>query len=355
MEKSEFINNLQLFFSLSPAVEPFRQVHLIVNPAAGGFRKKNSLHTSNTRLLQAIKNLPPRNRDLPVNRIEVHVTGKKGDAHRIAADIIAGNKDAEKILFITAGGDGTGTETVSALYESLHSNMETMSLYAVFRMPFGTGNDGLDAFSMEEAYSMFGGAFRRRMIPVLEIKLNNGPVYHAANIASFGFDAYVTERSNSLKEKVPGSFYTVMADLAALFYERKVELRPYYFEYTDRDGRKQEYREKTMLIAAGVSGYRTYGKGKRVLPGEENICIIKPMKLFRKFAIKEMFYRGSHTEEPETMMISSDSFRLDYDERLPFQYDGESMWLPRESFPLTCRIIRDAVPVLVPEKAPTSR
>ncbi len=348
MEFLPFLDELKEYISYSPCLAPFREVHLIANPAAGGFRQRSVFHRTRAALAERLKVVRDSGEHIRAG-IAVHVTRGSGHAFEIAGKIIAEHGEKGKILFLTTGGDGTGTEVVSAIYQNEKDHPTAAGGHVVFRMPFGTGNDGLDAATMEEVFDIFrSDECTTEKIGLLECSFADSRVIYAVNIASFGLDAYVTDNSNKLKAKIPGSFYTIMVDFAALFYEKSVPVRPLRVEYTGRDGKTRVYENRVLLVAAGVSGHRNYGKGKRVLPGDENICIIKPMKFLRKLKLKDLLYEGSHVGEPETDMLYSADFTLQYDDKLPFQYDGESLWLSADAFPVRCRVLPPSVTVLRP-------
>lgn len=349
MKRDHFLDLLNDFLSSCSCLAQFDEVHIVVNPAAGGFRLPKKLSGAAKELKRRKKTCGAEGKPVQEN-IQTHLTTGPGDSGRIVEDILHACGEQCRLLFITTGGDGTGTEAAHAIKEYEIENPEQQGSNVLFRLPFGTGNDGLDARTMHHAFEIFSGPCTTKKIGLLKIKFADGGIIYATNIASFGLDAWVTVQTNRLKKVIPGSFYTVMVDIAALFYERRVEVRPIRMEYTHPSGKREEYEERLLFTAVGVSGSRTYGGGKRVLPGEENVCAVFPMKLGRKFAFKDLLYQGKHLGTPEADFFSARKVTMFYEGTLPFQYDGEVLWLHEKDFPVTLEVLEPCITVLVPEE-----
>jgi len=166
------------------------------------------------------------------------------------------------------------------------------------------------------------------------------------NIVSLGLDAYVAYLTNRLRGKVGGDAYKVLADAMTLFYERIVRLRDSRVTWTTADTESETLEGRIVVCAVGVSGFRTYGDHKPILPGFENVCLIETTGPLGKIKLKAMVYNGTHSRRPEVHMASASAVRFDYDGRLPLQFDGEAVWLTADSFPVTLEVVPDSVPVL---------
>ena len=332
-------------------------VNLIINPAAGGFRRKSYF----LRLLEnlsAVRDRAVRDREVrdrvvfkqleagekPRQFFEYHVfiTGSTGDALKKTEELVKSNEVArggKEFLVITAGGDGTAAEAAQAVAEAPEHIRERFTL---FRLPLGTGNYGLDAPALDQAWRLLLGPNSRKRIGYVVVEPSGSKPLYAFNIASIGVDGYITELSNRLKKVIPGSFYTLMVDVAALFYERRVDSLGMEIEIEKMEPKQGEY----LLVAFGVTGNRNYGGGKRILPGEENVCLLRPMTLTRKFRVKKLFYWGAHNDLPEVDLFHADSLRINGPCSVPIQCDGESRWLLKEEFPLVMRRVEPAIYVL---------
>jgi hypothetical protein len=58
-----------------------------------------------------------------------------------------------------------------------------------------------------------------------------------------------------------------------------------YGPRTDRPG-GPVLPQDMLLIAVGVSGHRTYGSNKPILPDDDDVCFVSEMPLLRKLALK---------------------------------------------------------------------
>ncbi len=344
MKITDFIEDFATFISVQPCVNGFDEVHIIANPVAGGFTRRKIF---NNVWNQLSKLKAESNSDSRKSKTFTHITRFQGDSGNIVRGIIADRGDERKILFVIVGGDGTATEAASEIYSYILKGGKGENLI-LFRLPMGTGNDGLDADNMETAFTISSRECTAKKIPLLEISFASGKLKYATNIASFGLDAYVTQKTNTMKKIIPGSFYSFMVDIAALFYESSVEMDPFAIRYTEPNGRMNSDTFTALLLAVGVSGNRTYGGGKWVLPGDENVCAVGRMKFLTKFTVKELLYQGKHTDLEMVQMYTAKEIQVSFSNSLLFQHDGEVIPLQKEDFPVTLKIIPDAIQVLRP-------
>lgn len=356
----------------------FDKIILIVNPQAGSLRK-TSFVKSISRDLERFIGETQGDRSSSKREIQVHYTEYPGHAQEITKTAL--EKDREKnrrktenpgssrrILFISAGGDGNAQEISSALAKESRSvssgrKSDGIGGNAVFRLPMGTGNDGLDAPTVASAFTILRGDLVISWEDGLEILPSNQSPLYSFNIVSLGLDGWVVHLSGKMKRFFPGSFYTVMVDVAALFYEIFLGIHPWeVIVQTKRDDKARRGKGKGgqknsdnvikgnfLLMACGVSGYRTYGGKKRILPNENNVCMVKTMGTRRKIAIKKSFYTGDHVELPEADLFQADEIEIRYGERIPLQYDGEVLWMEENDFPLVVRRVSSLLPRIAPK------
>lgn len=314
----------------------FEKVVIILNPFAGGFRKKRFLSSALEMLnLFAEKNSSGSAMKKGFSeRIEIRHTVCPGHAAVVAGEILKKDED-KSLLIITAGGDGTAVEVCGAMAEARGGSRKA----AVFRLPMGTGNDGLDSLTLAGAMEVLTGPVKIETLDGLKITPKNLPPLYSFNIASIGLDGWVVNLTNKLKKIIPGSFYSIMVDAATLFYEKSVGLTSMRLSGR-RDGDVPFSMEGRYLLAAvGVSGERTYGGRKRILPGKENVCVVKGMSFSRKISVKNKFYTGDHVGLPEAVLFCSGELEIDYPGSLPLQYDGEGLQLHRENFPVQFTVL----------------
>ena len=253
-------------------------------------------------------------------------------------------------LVIVAGGDGTSLEVLSVLFhapEAVRSNM------AVLRLPMGTGNDGADSPELAGALELLIKPSHIVFTPALRFltapsggAASQGP-FIAFNVFSVGIDAFVTHMTNKMKKKSPGDFYKLWVNIAALLYDRLYTVGFLDVRALDDQGREvMSLREKLLLIAVGVSGYRTYGSQKKILPDERNVCAFKQMSLLRKLALKELLSTGKHVGKPEATLVNARWVEFSGDYPILAQMDGETVLLRKEDFPAAIELTDPAIPVL---------
>mgnify|MGYP006277334287 CR=1 FL=1 len=319
-------------------------VELIINPATGCFGTRKSFARTSQTVFRFVSGLrgPSRTRT-PESRM--HLTEAEGHTTRIVQGIVedAGH-DPRKRLLISAAGDGTHGEVMHGV---MMAGADVRDRIVVFRMPMGTGNDGADALTVTESLALLlsGGDVRRSA--AIECQIPGIGVRTAFNICSIGFDAFVTDTTNRLRRVLPGDGYKLVADLAALFYEPVFKAHPMQLAMSDSEGRSFLHEDNTLLCAMGVSGYRTYGGGKRVLPDERNICTVRSIPLPKKIALKAELYEGRHIDNPAVRMFAADTVTISYPARIPFQNDGEGIYLEAENFPITWTRTQPLVHTLV--------
>ncbi|MCL2245016.1 MAG: diacylglycerol kinase [Treponema sp.] len=325
---------------------------VIVNPVAGGFtipsRWKNNVKILNEYRQKAQAN-PQRQMD---RNALVNLTENKGAAGKIAESLIGmAQKNPDPFyLIISAGGDGTHSEIQYALYnapENVRSNI------AVLKLPMGTGNDGSDGAHLAQALDLLISPVHIELSPAVQLTTaSGGPAsakgpYLAFNILSVGLDAYVTHMTNKMKGKLPGDSYKLWLDIAALFYDRLYKVD--YLDVKAFNGQNTEilsFSEKLLLMAMGASGRRSYGSQQKILPDDRNVACLKQMLLHRKLLIKGQVSKGTHTNNPEVIMLNAN--RLEFSGKHPIlaQMDGETVLLEPGDFPASMELTKPVIPLL---------
>jgi diacylglycerol kinase family enzyme len=324
---------------------------VIINPTAGGFtiRSKWKAHVKTlNEYREKAKVLPER----MMQNFKIHHTTGHGSGEEITRELlIEAEKDLRQFyLIIAAGGDGTSRDVMLALYSA---PAHVRSNIAVLRLPLGTGNDGTDSACLSGALELLVNPVHIEFAPaVLLTTAPDGPAgekgpYLAFNILSVGLDAFVTHMTNKMKGRFPGDSYKLWVDIASIFYDSAYKVD--YLDVRALDDQNSEIRlihEKLLLLAMGVSGYRTYGSQKKILPDDRNVCAIKQMLLHRKVAIKSQAAKGTHINNPEADLFSA--HRLEFSGKYPIlaQMDGETILLQLEDFPAAMELTAPVIPLL---------
>jgi diacylglycerol kinase family enzyme len=351
--------------SLAAPGRPLRWI-IIANPTAGGFtigsrwkRHRRTLEEYGQKVRTNPRRPDAGPADMARNATGLLPTAGPGHGGKAAAALIdeaaaalGAHQDgaAPFYLVITAGGDGTSLEVLSAIYRGpalVRSNM------AVLRLPMGTGNDGADSPELAGALDRLIRPVRVAFTPALRLltapggpAAANGP-FLAFNILSVGLDAFVTHMTNRMKGNLPGDSYKLWVDIAALLYDRL-----YTVDYLDvraldeRGGEVRAFREKLLLLAVGASGRRTYGSRKRILPDERNVCAVKQMPLLRKLALKGQFSTGTHINHRESILFSARRVEFTGNHPILAQMDGEAVLLKKEDFPAAIELTGPVIPAL---------
>ena len=343
---------------------------IIANPTAGGFTMRRRWKKHYAQLLacrsKAAANpvhpgAGPSKTSLAENSHGLMLTRERGHAGRITQSLMEEAKSSQGktsgaksggalplYLIITAGGDGTSLEVLDALY---HASDEIRSCFAVLRLPMGTGNDGADAWELEDALTRIiepAELIFQRALRLTTSTPGKGP-FLAFNILSVGLDAFVTHMTNKMKGKLPGDFYKLWVDIASLLYDRLYKVGPMNVRALDESGKEiKNFREKVLLLAVGESGHRTYGSHKLILPDDRNVCMVKQMPLFRKIALKGLFSTGAHVTKPESMLFNAGRVEFTGENPILAQMDGETVLLQINDFPAAIELTKPVIPILWP-------
>lgn len=344
MEAASFAAGLRELVSKSPLFARDELSALVViNPKAGGFSRPAKAAAVSRDLAQALSRaeaMPAR--EAPLSW-ETRLTEGPKHAARIAADCLeaAAMKPGLARLVVLACGDGTSLEFLDELSRAPD---EIRNLFTVLRLPLGTGNDGSDGRELSDSLSRLLGEGEPALQPALRVvPAPGGPAsmrapggeWRAFNIASLGLDAYVTDMTNRLKSRLPGDSYKLWLDVASILYDRVYPPRDMAILGFDAEGRPTATLEgRFLLTAMGVSGRRTYGSNKRILPDDDNVCAVRQMPFGRKIALKARIDSGKIRDFGEVELFSAAYLEFRYGDRILVQMDGEAELLTPADFPL---------------------
>jgi diacylglycerol kinase family enzyme len=341
---------------------------IIANPTAGGFviRSRWKRHHAALRAGEekAAAN-PPREDAGPsrtaldadpgrdsLGRFGVVLTRGPGTAAKTVKSLLdegtaAGQAGAAPFnLVITAGGDGTSLEVLTALYSAPAA---IRSHFGVLRLPMGTGNDGADGWELAPVLDRLIGPSKieyARGVRLVTANPRKGP-FVAFNILSVGLDAFVTHMTNKMKGRLPGDSYKLWVDVAAILYDRLYKVGPMEVAAYDETGRAVErFAEEVLLLAVGAGGRRTYGSHKKILPDDRNVCVVRQMPLLRKIALKGLFSSGEHIHKPESKLFAAHRVEFRGENPILAQMDGETTLLKPEDFPAAIELTELAIPVV---------
>ncbi len=268
------------------------RVKLILNPIAGRGRGARTKEL----LLAAL-------RDSGVD-FDASFTGQHGAGRLLAKQAVSEGFE----IIIAAGGDGTVNEVVNGLAGS------GARLGVV---PLGTGNDFASMVGMpRDPVAALRRILYGRGMAVDLCRVNDR--YYASSVGA-GFDGAVAYTANQRFKHLRGLIVYVLSVFATI-----MSYRPYRVRVTI-DGRVME---KEILLMA-VANSRSYGGGMLVTPGAAvddglfEICLVEKMGKFRIALNLPRFIKGWHLSMPEVTMLRGSEVRIEAEEPLFFQADGE--------------------------------
>jgi len=277
----------------------------------------------------------------------------------VISEVAALDNDTVHLL-VTAGGDGTSQEVQTALFKSaLESEKKRdviMNKITILRLPLGTGNDGTDGHTLEETIELLKNPVHFANARAIKVYHEGKPTeeqiaatgkdpskyqdksseapWYAFNITSIGLDAFVVYMTNVMKKKLPGNFYQLCVPLSGIIYDHIFKPGTCKVEFYDKDGNMtEETTTKIEMVTAGVSGYRMYGGGHKILPDNNNVCVTPKISLLGLMIHNPEFIDGSF-KEPIAFLHTAEKIKIYYDMPVLLETDGETYLLCKEHFPL---------------------
>ncbi len=277
----------------------------IVNPAAGGGRRRKMLGPALERLRAGGV------------AVDVAETQGPGDATRIAREAYGSGRRR----FIAVGGDGTSYEIVNGLFpEAGTGERPTLGF-----LPLGTGNSFLRDFSNRGAQhaieSLIAG--KRKDCDVLRLR-HRGGVIHYINLLSVGFPADVaTLRARRFSGHGElGYFISILLELA------RFQRRPFPVRV---DGETEFDRRRCLFLTFNNSKFT--GGTMMIAPQAEvnsgRIEYVRWGAIGRLGLIRNLptLYDGTHVQHPLAERRALQRVEFDLDAPVDVMVDGEVLTL----------------------------
>lgn len=325
-------------------------VDLIINPHSGSFNHAPTRRKIIGELEKVTGDFADRRRDPRRSgglHFRAHLTTAPGCETALVRALLAedGAPPPARMILV-AGGDGTARYVLEAL---MHQPPEIQKSTILLRLPMGTGNDGADVADWKGVAALLAGDFR--VIDIDTWKIEGGGLKEPAygfNISSVGLDAYIVELNSRARKILPGNFYTLMTNAAGLLYGPRVGHPKWTISLT-RSGQTEELPVEDYFLAAfGVSGHRTYGAGKKVLPDERNVCLVRRAPVTKLLAFSKYLFEGRHEQLPWVSLKTADHITISAEGTLPANIDGEPFWVAKDQWPLSFTLIDPGIRVLKP-------
>lgn len=277
------------------------------------------------------RRLEPRIRDVfRAQEAEFGLTARPGDEERLATEAIGHGFDR----IVAVGGDGT-TSNIG------HAIMEGGRKVALGLVPAGTGCDLARSLDIPQndlqRCAEIVAAGRTRAIDVGKVEER-----HFLNIAGFGFDMAVLERSFRVKWLRGELLYLFCALLEMKAY-------PGFALKSVLDDRPGPTGKYMMVIVANA---RKFGGGFAIAPdaslddGELDIVSFGELGFFARLKAMGALMKGTHNGLPEIGTLRARRAVFDFNSPPSFETDGE--WRQARRATLAIETLPRALNVLVP-------
>lgn len=341
------------------------EAYFIINKTAGCFtnKKKSDFYKKYfDKLSNDISGIPVVAKSITHKVFTTEYAGHCNDlTQSIVSQLIGTHRPGLENIIITAGGDGTAWDCENALYNAAISEPKKMDAImnqiTLLRLPLGTGNDGTDGHCIEETVDLLRGPLNFKNISAIKVypevepseeqikasgrkpekygDVNYKSPWYAFNIASIGLDAYVVYLTNAFKKRVPGNLYHLCVPISGLVYDKDFPTGNAKISFYNKEGNlSEELKCPITLLAFGESGHRVYGGGHRILPDDNNVCTVPKVTLPTLIKENHRFIDGSFTEIDIAKLDKAEKIRIEYDQDILMQCDGEVTLLTKEHFPI---------------------
>ena len=356
-------------------------LYVVANPCAGGFTRKQVSRKNYAELEKIVGIAKNRVKVTSVSESKIFETAHPGEGSVFVAELLqnlpetvenfATKEDNQQrgfqILIVTAGGDGTHLEVQTAILKKTLENPELGNLIkkyvTILRLPLGTGNDGSDGRTLEEAFTRLTEPAHFSLQRAIKVwydttgknpvstekyeSLDSLPPWYAFNIASVGIDAFITYMTNRTKKSMPGDSYQLWVDLACIFYGAKFPPAPLTLEIFDNDNNLIETIVSPVeFVVLGVSGHRTYGSNHKIFPTDYNLCFVKKISLLKKLFKKHTFNDGSHINYSFSNNFKANKIKISYNQKILVEMDGEVHLLEPDFYPLYMERTEPIIPII---------
>jgi diacylglycerol kinase (ATP) len=244
---------------------------------------------------------------------------------RHAIDLSSEHIEKGYTRIIVVGGDGTMNEVVNGVFQQQRLKTTEISLGMI---TVGTGNDWGRMFGIPKDYKeaiqvlLQNNTFIQDA-GMVEYKRNGASENrYFVNIAGMGFDAEVVRKTNRLKEKGKGGPLLYLVNIFSSLVSYK-----YVNALINVDGTDME--NEILSMNVGICKYN--GGGMMSLPaaipddGLFDLTVINRMSRPDILFSLRRLYDGTINEHPRVDSFTGKSIRVESDDRIMLETDGESL------------------------------
>lgn len=226
---------------------------------------------------------------------------------------------------IIAGGDGSLNEAVNGIFQQNFCPPEEVT---VGMIPVGTGNDWIKTFGIpnnyEGAIQVIGvGQTMRQDIGCIRFTLNGTErIDYFANMAGFGFDAMVAEKTNHLKNKGRSGMSLYLQALGSSFLNYRIAKTQVVI-----DGKEVE--DLIFSVSIGIGKFN--GGGMMQAPGAipDNglfeVTIIKKIGIWGILRNLAGLYSGEYVKDYRVSTFQAQKVSVFSEKNIAGEADGESL------------------------------
>lgn len=287
----------------------------IVNPTAGKGKAKT--------LVPIIES------ECKAHNIEYVVKYTSGPADGTSIAARGAAEGFERIIAV--GGDGTVNDVLNGI-------AGTNAALGV--IPGGSGNDFIRSINSHNDIKKIIEDNTYGKIVKCDLGMCNGKYF--INVASSGFDAQVVIETQKAKKVFSGSLAYIVAVIKTIFIYKGKRIN---IKVDDHN-----FEENTLLVAVANGKY--YGGGMLPAPEAEiddgyfDICHIKQVGKAKMLVLFPKFIKGKHCNIKEVSMLKGRKIKIEANEELPVNLDGETFYSRQIDF----EILPKGINIIIPEK-----
>lgn len=224
---------------------------------------------------------------------------------------------------IVAGGDGTLNEAVNGIFTQSICPPEEITIGMI---PVGTGNDWIKTFGIPNDYQAAiqiikkGDRMRQDVGRILYSENDLIKICYFANMAGFGFDAMVAEKTNQLKNKGRKGISLYLQALGSSFWNYQTSKTRIVID-------EQEIDELIFSASIGIGKYN--GGGMMQAPGaipnngQFQVTIIRKIGIFGILRNLAGLYSGEFIKDPRVSTHEANHVLISSAHNIAGEADGE--------------------------------
>lgn len=224
---------------------------------------------------------------------------------------------------VVAGGDGSLNEVVNGIFQQTTCSPEEIT---VGMIPVGTGNDWIKTFGIPNYYKdavkvlRHGKTMRQDIGRITFTEGEEMRTCYFANMAGFGFDAMVAEKTNRLKNKGRKGITLYMQALGSSFWNYQTAKT-----HVIIDG--QEIDELIFSVSIGIGKYNGGGMMQAPAAVPDNglfqVTIIRKIGLFGILRNLTGLYSGRFVKDYRVSTYQARNIRISSARNIAGEADGE--------------------------------